>query len=585
VTIPVVQKCREELESLRREGREPALVARLSQLLSLLDLTTRLGWTPSGGEIPDAALAFVMGEMAVSGGVLYLTGGGRSFERRALRALTGPAPERLELPDDLRGATPPGGETKALGRAGVAVVCPVQKAGRMIALFGLGPRTDGAPFTAEDLAYLESLTATAATPIEGGLIDDERRRANRDLSVKVYQLQNLFDIGRELAATLDEDAIERLIVTTLMGHFLAARTALYHLRPLGLELGHARGARPGTLPERLTGEPAWLAREFAGPRAVADLPDCELKARLLACDFALVVPLVTPGRLEGLIAVSARPGGRPPEQGDLDFAAALARQAQAALEGSRLHQLRLEKERQDRDLQIARQIQLGLLPKAAPRLAGFEIAGESRSCLQVGGDYFDYVPLAGGRLGLVIADVSGKGTPASLMMASVHAWLRALAGSEPAPRVLERLNRFVYASTETSRYVTLFYGELDPATRRLVYVNAGHVPPFVVRSKGSEERLRSGGPVLGLLDEVTLEPGELQLDPGDLLVAVTDGVTEAVDAKGREFGDERVRQALASREGAGAAETLAGLVSAVDAWVGPAGCSDDLTALILRATC
>jgi phosphoserine phosphatase RsbU/P len=585
VTIPVVQKCREELESLRREGREPALVARLSQLLSLLDLTTRLGWTPSGGEIPDAALAFVMGEMAVSGGVLYLTGGGRSFERRAVRGLAGPAPERLELPEDLSGAAFPGGETKALARPGVAVVCPVQKAGRMIALFGLGPRTDGAPFTPEDLDYLESLTATAATPIEGGLIDDERRRANRDLSVKVYQLQNLFDIGRELAATLDEDAIERLIVTTLMGHFLAARTALYHLRPRGLELGHARGVRPGTLPERLTGEPAWLAREFAGPRAVAELPDCELKARLLAGDFALVVPLVTPGRLEGLIAVGARPGGRPPEPGDLDFAAALARQAQAALEGSRLHQLRLEKERQDRDLQIARQIQLGLLPKAAPRLAGFEIAGESRSCLQVGGDYFDYVPLAGGRLGLVIADVSGKGTPASLMMASVHAWLRALAGSEPAPRVLERLNRFVYASTETSRYVTLFYGELDPATRRLVYVNAGHVPPFVVRSKGPEERLRSGGPVLGLLDEVVLEPGELQLDPGDLLVAVTDGVTEAVDAKGREFGDERVRQVLASREGAGAAETLAALVSAVDAWAGPAGCSDDLTALILRATC
>jgi sigma-B regulation protein RsbU (phosphoserine phosphatase) len=297
------------------------------------------------------------------------------------------------------------------------------------------------------------------------------------------------------------------------------------------------------------------------------------------------VPLVTPGGLEGLIAVGARPGGRPPEQGDLDFAAALARQAQAALEGSRLHQLRLEKERQDRDLQIARQIQLGLLPKAAPRLAGFEIAGESRSCLMVGGDYFDYVPLAGGRLGFVIADVSGKGTPASLMMASVHAWLRALAGSEPAPRVLERLNRFVYASTETSRYVTLFYGELDPATRRLVYVNAGHVPPFVVRSKGDEERLRSGGPVLGLLDEVALEPGELVLEPGDVLVAVTDGVTEAVDPGGREFGDERVRQALASRAGAGALETLAGLVSAVDAWTGPAGCSDDLTALILRATC
>ncbi len=151
--------------------------------------------------------------------------------------------------------------------------------------------------------------------------------------------------------------------------------------------------------------------------------------------------------------------------------------------------------------------------------------------------------------------------------------------------MLERLNRFVYASTETSRYVTLFYGELDPATRRLVYVNAGHVPPFVVRSKGSEERLRSGGPVLGLLDEVALEPGELQLDPGDLLVAVTDGVTEAVDAKDASSATSVC--ARRSRRGRARAplKRSPALVSAVDAWAGPAGCSDDLTALILRATC
>jgi sigma-B regulation protein RsbU (phosphoserine phosphatase) len=170
------------------------------------------------------------------------------------------------------------------------------------------------------------------------------------------------------------------------------------------------------------------------------------------------------------------------------------------------------------------------------------------------------------------------------MMASVHAWLRALAGTESAPRILERLNRFVYASTETSRYVTLFYAELDPARRRLVYVNAGHVPPFLVRSDGREERLRCGGPVLGLLDEVTLEPGELVIEPGDLLVAVTDGATEAMDAAGLEFGDERVRQALAANRGQGAAATLGALVAAVDRWVGPVGCSDDLTAVILKAT-
>jgi sigma-B regulation protein RsbU (phosphoserine phosphatase) len=584
VTIPVVQKCREELETLRREGREPVLVSRLSQILSLLDLTTRLGWTASGDEIPEAALGFVMGELAIDRGGLYLTARERRFELRAARG-GAPLPAHVELPLDLSGAGPPGGATAALGGAGMETVCPVHKAGRLIALIVLGPRADGRPLSAEDLAYLESLAAAAATPIEGGLIDDERRRVNRDLSVKVYQLQNLFDIGRELAGTLDEEAIERLVLTTLLGHFLAARAAYYRVGPRGLELGLARGTRAGSLPERLPGEPEWLKSELSGPRVVDELPTGGLRDTLAAADFALVVPLVAPSGIEALIAVGARPGGPRPEAEDLDFAAALARQAQAALEGARLHRLRIEKERQDRDLEIARRIQQGLLPKSAPRLAGFEIAGESRSCLHVGGDYFDFVPLAGGRLGLVIADVSGKGTPASLMMASVHAWLRALAGSEPAARVLERLNRFVYASTETSRYVTLFYGELDPATRRLVYVNAGHVPPFVVRSNGSEERLRSGGPVLGLLDEVTLDAGELSLAPGDVLAAVTDGVTEAVDPAGREFGDERVRQALAAHAGKGARETLLGLVGAVDRWAGEAGCSDDLTALILKAAC
>ena len=382
---------------------------------------------------------------------------------------------------------------------------------------GLGPRGDGRPFSAEDVSFLESLAATAATPIEGGLVDEELRRVNRDLSVRVYQLQNLFDIGRELAATLDEDVIERLVVTTVMGHFLATRAALYHASAAGLELGHARG-RPARLAAgAAAGRPGVARPRPAGAaRRVGAAGRSACGTRWRPADFAFVVPLLAPGRLAGLLAVGARPGSRPPLAEDLDFAAALVRQAQAALEGARLHRLRIEKERQDRDLEIARGIQLGLLPKGPPRIAGFDVAGESRSCLHVGGDYYDFVPLSGDRLGLVIADVSGKGTPASLMMASVHAWLRALAGSAPAAQVLERLNRFVYASTETSRYVTLFYAELDPARRRLVYVNAGHVPPFVVRAGGREERLRCGGPVLGLLDEVTLEPGELTLEPGDL---------------------------------------------------------------------
>jgi serine phosphatase RsbU (regulator of sigma subunit) len=147
--------------------------------------------------------------------------------------------------------------------------------------------------------------------------------------------------------------------------------------------------------------------------------------------------------------------------------------------------------------------------------------------------------------------------------------------------VLERLNRFLCASTQESKYVTLFYAEIDPASRRLSYVTAGHIPPYLVRAKGAVERLRAGGPVLGLLEDASFEEGEVELSAGDLLAVVTDGVTETVSTTDEEFGDERVCASLsASREGASSA--LRDLVSAVEQWTDRPGFGDDLTALIVR---
>jgi len=581
VTTPVVYQYQQALDAFRREGREPPLLKRMSELISLLDLSTTLGSTLTGAEILDAALLIVMGELQVARGALYVAEGEEGFRRRAGRGLPPGTAEVLGRVEVKEASFAPAPEDAGLD--GFALVCPVRKAGRVIALLGLGPRAEGRPFGPEETGFLESLAACAATPIENGLIYEELRRVNRSLSVKVYQLHSLFDIGRELTASLDEDAIERLVATTVMGHFLASRCALYRLGPEGLDLAHARGVRAGEAPRRIPGEAGTLQRELPAPRCVPDMPPGELREALRGSRFALAVPLAAGERLSGLLAVGERPGGRAFGEEDLEFAGALARQTQAALEGARLHRVRLEKERQDRDLQIAREIQQSLFPRGAPPVEGFDVVAQSRSCFQVGGDYYDFIPLEGGRLGLVVADVSGKGTPASLMMASVHAWLQAMAGTARPTQVLERLNRFLYANTQTSRYVTLFYGELDPARRRLDYVNAGHVPPYVRRARGGEERLTVGGAVLGLLDDVALEAGQVDFGAGDLLAVVTDGVTEASDPRGDEFGDERVRRVLAESEGRGAAAVLSALVAAVDAWAGAAGCTDDLTALILGA--
>lgn len=586
VPAPVVFPYQQALDQFRREGREPPLLKRMSELISLLDLTTTLSSGLPGDEILDAALLIVMGELQVGRAGLFVRGEDGAFHLEVQRGLSDASGAALG-PDALADGQPVRrGEAAAdlCEQLGLELLCPILKRGRPIAVLGLGPRAEGRPYGPEEVGFLRSVAACAAAPIENGLMYEELRKVNHKLSVKVFQLNNLFDISRELTASFDEEAIKNLVTTTAMGHLMVSRCSLYLGGVRSLCLAHERGARAeedgSCVPER---EARAVLGALRGPRAVSDLPEGTLKQRLLKNRLALAVPLAAGDRTEGFLAVGERPWGTPFSEEDRDFVQTLARQALAALENVRLQQVRLEKLRQDRELQIAREIQQSLFPRSSPAVAGFEVAAESHSCYQVGGDYYDFIPLAGDRLALAVADVSGKGTPASILMASVHASVHAMAGTAPLPAILERLNRFLFASTQANKYATLFYAELDPASRRLAYVNAGHVPPYLVGPAGAIERLTAGGPVLGLLEEASFEAGEVALAPGDVVAVVTDGATEALSPEDAEFGDERICRALAETASGSAAQALRRLVDAVNDWTGSAGCSDDLTALVLKA--
>jgi sigma-B regulation protein RsbU (phosphoserine phosphatase) len=477
-----------------------------------------------------------------------------------------------------------GAATEVLEVCGLEVLCPILKADRLIAVLGLGARADGRPFGEEDAAFLQSVAACAATPIENGLIYHELKRVNQRLSVKVFQLHNLFDLSRELTSSFDEGAIENLVITTLMGHLMVSRCALYRARDGGLILAHSRGVRAGELAASIPpAEARRVLDGLRGPLEAVDLPPGPVRERLCASRMALVVPLSAGESAQGFMCVGERVSGLPFNEEDREFASTLGRQALAALENVHLHQVRLEQQRRDREMQIAREIQQSLFPRSCPEVPGFQLAAFSEPCQEVGGDHYDFIPLEGGRLAVAVADVSGKGAPASILMASVHASLRAMAGSSPPASLMKRLNRFLLASTQENKYVTLFYAELDPATRRVVYVNGGHVPPCRVGADGKCERLLAGGPVLGLLDGAEYESGETVLGSGDVLAVVTDGVTEAASPEDREFGEEGVLRVVRSHLAQGADALLDALVRSVRAWAGPAGCSDDLTAVVLKA--
>jgi sigma-B regulation protein RsbU (phosphoserine phosphatase) len=607
--VPVIHQYQRALDDFRRAGEASPLLKRMSELISLLDLTTTLNSALSREEILDAALLVVMGELQAARGGLFVRNASGRYELRASRGLPRSAPRETTLRAPLGDVARLPGDAEwpaELEPFGLEVVCPIVRydrgpfgspeaapgtggeAGppaRVIALLGLGPRSGGKSYGPEDRAFLRSVAACAATPIENGLMYHELRDLNQRLSVKVYQLHSLFDISRELTSTFDEEAIKNLVTSTLMGHLLVSRCALFLKVPGGLALAHQRGLRgeeaPALVPEA---EARPVLDTMSSAIAVQDLAEGPLKARLLRARMALVVPLSVGDRGEGFAAVGERVSGQPFTEEDREFAQTLARQALAALESVRLHRVSLEKQRRDREMQIAREIQQSLFPACCPTIPGFEMAAESRPCYEVGGDHYDIIPVGEGRWALAIADVSGKGAPASILMASVHASLRALAGTAAPVVLMDRLNRFLYESTQESKYVTLFYAELDAVRRRLTYVNAGHVPPFHLHRDDEPTRLMTGGPVLGLLDDARYEMADVEIARGDLIAALTDGVTEALSPEDVEFGDVRSAELLRQSASAGPGVAVRRLIAAVEEWTGPAGCSDDLTVLMLKAS-
>jgi sigma-B regulation protein RsbU (phosphoserine phosphatase) len=253
----------------------------------------------------------------------------------------------------------------------------------------------------------------------------------------------------------------------------------------------------------------------------------------------------------------------------------------AAEEARMREEALIHQQEQEREIAEAKAIQEKLLPREIPQMPGYEIASAWQSARLVGGDYFDILPLDEKTLGICIADVAGKGMPAALLMSNLQAAVRGLSSLSVAPNVLcTRLNSIVYRNTESDRFITFFYAQLDGTARRMAYVNAGHNAPFVVRSDGSHERLREGGAVLGVFASRNYEMGSVQLSPGDRVVLFTDGVTEASGPAGEEFGEARLLRLLTDYRALSADELQAKILAIVGEF--SAGrWQDDATLLVL----
>ena len=267
----------------------------------------------------------------------------------------------------------------------------------------------------------------------------------------------------------------------------------------------------------------------------------------------------------------------------LNILTTLASVASIRVENATLLEERFQRERMERELELATEIQQRFQPSGPPLVDGYEFQGISFSCYEIGGDYYDFIPKPDGKMLVALGDVSGKGTAAALLMSSLHAAIHAqVAAKSSLDETIVSVNEYLAENTPANRFVTLFAAELDPLTGNLRYINAGHNPPLIARRDGSVEQLGSGGLPLGIMGGAQYEAGEVQLNNGEVLVVYSDGVSEAVNLKDEEFGLDRLSDVVARNIAASASGLRDKVESALSTFTETAPANDDITLVIVK---
>lgn len=300
---------------------------------------------------------------------------------------------------------------------------------------------------------------------------------------------------------------------------------------------------------------------------------------------AMCVPLWHDEKVTGLIYVDSLRRENNFSQDDLTLLTSLANVAAIKLENARLLEEMIEKQRMERELELAGDIQKGLLPSCAPVIDGWDLVGTNTPCYTIGGDYYDFIERPGG-LAVALGDVSGKGAGAALMMMVLRATVHFASQREKTVvDIISQTNGVIYDNSPAQFYATFFLTDVDTATGRMRYVNAGHIPPILYqKASDSIVRLEEGGTVLGLFDIAPFTEGEAELGPGDVLVVFTDGISEAWGANEEEFGEDRLGQLVRDNASLPAAELECLIQKEVDTFTSGAPPTDDKTIIVVKRT-
>ncbi len=437
----------------------------------------------------------------------------------------------------------------------------------------LGHKLTKKDFTEDDINFLSTLVKIASTAIANATNFEKLKETNKALDGKINQLSSLFDLGKEFSSILEIKRISKLLTYSVTAQMLVSKYAIVIFDDDEVEI----------LDSKINDDDIKNAIEKYQLNNLKDAVCVKDSNKISIREIELIVPMLIKNETKGLILLGKRITKQPYSQSDVEYISSVGSLAMISIENSRLFKEMLEKQKIEKDLELARTIQQNLLPSKIPTSEKFEIAAYNKTARQVGGDFYDVATLENGNTIIALADVSGKGIQASLLVANLQAFLKSLYKLNYSLQEASNiLNDLVSENTTNGSFITAFWGIIDNETNEFTYVNMGHNPPLLIRN-GEIIKLKKGGMILGVMQTVIpYEYEKVQLKKDDTIILFTDGITEAMNKSNEEYSDERLENLVIDLSEKNSKEILDLIVKDVTNFTNDAEQSDDITCMVIK---
>ncbi|MDR3665884.1 MAG: SpoIIE family protein phosphatase [Ignavibacteriaceae bacterium] len=459
----------------------------------------------------------------------------------------------------------------------IRAVEKISSSNDLVGIVCLGEKLNKSPYSDDDLEFLRTIINISASAIQNSIVLFELKRVNRVLDNRIHRLNSLFELSKEFGLISEKSTTTKLLVYSIIGQLLISKFAVVLSDGIDKHILESKFLESDLL-DALTNV---KIAEIESPVDKINL--IKKYNRLYELKIELIVPMQLHGETKGLILLGKRVNHSDYTESDIEFIYSVGSLAIISLENRRLFNEALEKQKMEEELEIARDIQKNLLPHSIPQYKKFDIAAYNITSKQVGGDFYDIIPLNDSSFCIAIADVSGKGVPAALLTANLQAFLKIICKHGMSlSEATELINDLVTDNTMDGKFITFFWGVLDEDVLTFNYVNAGHNPPLLIR-KNKIIKLDKGGIILGVMKTFTpYESPTISLEKDDMIIFFTDGVTEAMDKNGIEFSDEKLEELSLQSSALNASEIIEKIRSSVAEFAAGTVQSDDITLMVVK---